>query len=76
MEWGEGGPGFKRWGVSGPALVVFLFYVDVSGMRLRSRLFSQPVTILVPWVLLHVGWSISLAPCWVIDSRFLAGNRG
>ena len=35
--WGTGG-------VKGPALVLFLFYVNVSGMRPRSRLSSQPLT--------------------------------
>ena len=43
-----------------PALVLFLFYVNVSGMCLRSRLSSHPLTIPAPWVLFHVRWSIPL----------------
>ena len=41
-------------GAQGAALVLLLFYVNVAGMRLRSHLSSQPLTILVPWVLLRV----------------------
>ena len=58
MGWGESG--FNCWGVKGPALVLFLFYVNVSGMRPRSRLSSQPLTIPAPWVLLRVR---GLSPC-------------
>ena len=58
MGWRESG--FNRWGVRGPTLVLFLFYVNVSGVRPRSRLSSQPLTLLVPWVLLRVRWSIPL----------------
>ena len=36
MGWGESG--FNYWGVKGPALVLFLCYVNVSGMCLQSRL--------------------------------------
>ena len=46
----------------GAALMLFLFYVNVSGMRQRFRLFSQLLTISAPWI--H----------WVTASRFLAGN--
>ena len=53
MGWGE--CGFK-----GVALVLFLFYVSVSGMRLQSRLSSQPFTIPAPWVLFRGRWSIPL----------------
>ena len=56
MGWGESG--FNCWGVNGPALVLFLFYVNVSGMRAPSRLSSRPLTIPAPWVLLRVRWSI------------------
>ena len=42
------------------ALVLFLFYVYVSGMRPRSRLSFQALTIPAPWVLLRVKWSIPL----------------
>ena len=48
--------------VMGPAFVLFLFYVNVSGMCPQSRLFSQPLTILAPWVLLCIRWSIPLIP--------------
>ena len=56
MEWGESG--FNCWRVREPALVSFLFYVNVSGMRPRSRISSQLLTIPAPWFLLHVRWSI------------------
>ena len=59
------------WGVREPALVLFLFYVNVSGMRLSY----QPLKIPAPWVFLQVGWSIPLVPSWVTASYFLAGNR-
>ena len=62
-------------GVRRTELVLFLFYVSVSGKRPRSRLSSQPLTITVSWVLLRVGWSIHLAPPWVTASRFFVGNR-
>ena len=54
--------GLKCWRVSGPALVLFLFYVNVSEMHPRSLLSYQPLTILASWVLLRVRWSISLVP--------------
>ena len=60
IEVGESG--FYCWGFRGPALVLFLFYVNVSGMRARSRLSSQPLKIPVPWALLQVRWSIPLVP--------------
>ena len=60
MGWGESG--FKCWGFRAPALVLFLFYVNVSGVRPLSRLSSQPLTIPPPWVLLRVKWSIPLIP--------------
>ena len=44
----------------GSALVLFLFFVNVSGMLLKSRLSFQPFTIPAPWVFLHVRWSIPL----------------
>ena len=75
---GLGDSGFNCWrgqGVKGSALVLFLFYVNVSGLRPRSRLSSQPLTILAPWVLLRVGRSIPLIPLWVSASHFLVGNR-
>ena len=36
-------------GHRGPMLVLFLSYVYVSGMHLRSRFSSQPLKIPVPW---------------------------
>ena len=90
---GVGESGFSCWGVRGPALVLFLFYVNISGMRLPGlssmlllfytnvsgmhrlfHLFSQPLTIPVPLVLLRVRWSIPLVPPWVTASRVLVGN--
>ena len=57
---GRGESGFNCWRIRGSALVSFLFYVNVSGMRPRSRLSSQHLTISAPWVLLRVRWSIPL----------------
>ena len=45
------------------------------GMELRSCLSSKPLMIPAPWVLLHIGWFITLVPHWVIVSYFLAGHR-
>ena len=56
----------------GPALLLFLIYVNVSGMHPGP---SQPLTISAPWVLIHVGWSIFLVPQWVTTSRFLVVNK-
>ena len=61
-------------GVRGPTLVL-LIYMNVAGMRPRSRLSSQPLMIPAPWVFLRVGCSISLVPPWVTASSFLARNR-
>ena len=44
---------FNFWGFSGPTLVLFLFYVNVTGIRLRSRLSSNPLAIPAP----RVKWS-------------------
>ena len=55
MGWGESG--FNCWGVKRSALVLFLFYVKVSGGGLAC---PQPLTILAPWILLRVRWSIPL----------------
>ena len=67
---GGGSLGSIFWRVRGTALVLFLFYVDVSGMHARSHLSFQPLMIPAPWVLLRIKWSIPgcLPP-------FLAGNR-
>ena len=73
MGWGS--LGSIVGGARGPAIVLFLFYKNVSGIRPWSRLSSQPLTIPAPWVILHVGWTIPLVPPWVTASRFLAGNR-
>ena len=62
-------------GSGGPALVLFLFYVNVSGMRPRSCLSFQLLPILAPWVLLRVRWSIPLASPCVTASRSLLWNR-
>ena len=73
MGWGKSG--FNCWEFRGPALVLFLFYMNVSGMRPRPRLSSQPLTIPAPLFLLRVRWSIFLVPPWVTASCFLAGNK-
>ena len=66
MEWGESG--FNRWGVRGTALMLFFFYVNVSGMQPRSCLSSQPLTVLAPWVFLRVRRSMPLVP-WFHPGR-------
>ena len=60
--------------VRGPALVLFLFYMNLSGMC--------PVFLLVPafddtgsLVILDIGWSIPVVFTLVTASYFLAGNR-
>ena len=58
MGWGE--YGFNCWEDRGPVLLLFLFYVNVSGKHPRSRLGSQLLTISAPWV---------------TASRSLTGNR-
>ena len=66
--WGESG--LNCWGVRMSALVLFLFYAKVSGMR--------PVLLVLPAFNdtgSLVGWHIPLVPPWVTASRFLAGNR-
>ena len=73
MGWGKSR--FNCLGFKGPALVLFLFYVNVYGMRPWSRLSSQPLTILAPWVFLCIGCSISLGPPCVTTSHFLVDNR-
>ena len=50
---------FNCWGFRGQALVLFLFYMNISGMLPRFPL-SQPLTILAPWVFLRVRWSLPL----------------
>ena len=66
---------FNCWGFRGQALVLFLFYMNISRLLPRSRMSSQPLEVLAPWVLLRVGSSIPLVPPWVIASRFLAWNK-
>ena len=44
-------------------------------MRSRSCLSFQPLTIPAPWVILFIGWSITMVSTLVTASRFLAGNR-
>ena len=52
---------FNCWGFKGPhELMLFLFYVKVSGKCPQSRLSFQPLTIMAPWVLLCIRWSIPL----------------
>ena len=60
MEWRKSG--FNCWGIRGSVLVLFLFYMNVSGMQLWSQLSSQTLTILAPWILLRIKWSIPLVP--------------
>ena len=36
---------------------------------------SQPLAILAPWIILHIGWSIPLIPPWATASHFLVGNK-
>ena len=53
MGWEDSG--FNCWGVRGPEfMLLFSFYVNVSGMRTRSRVSFQPLPITAPRVLLRV----------------------
>ena len=52
--WGVGSLGSIVGNVRRPAIVLFLFYVNISGMHLRPRLSSQPLMIPAPWVLLRI----------------------
>ena len=45
-------------GVRGFRLMLFLFYINISGMCPQSCLSSQLLTILAPWVILCDWWSI------------------
>ena len=47
----------------GPVLVLFLIYMNVSGMHPRFCLSSQSLTMPAPWVLLRIRWSITLGDC-------------
>ena len=71
MGWGK--YGFNSWGIRGPALVLFSFDVNVSGMCPQSRLSSHPLMIPAPWVLLPIRWSFPLVPPWVTTSRAQGG---
>ena len=65
----------NSWEVKGSAIVLFLFYVNISAMLPRFRSSSQPLTMPVPWVILRVRWSILVVSTLVTASCFLAGNR-
>ena len=54
--------GFNCYGLMGPTLVLFLLYVNLFGMHPRSVLSYQLLTILAPWILIRIRWSISLVP--------------
>ena len=58
-----------------PVLMLFLFYVNVSGMYPQSHLPSQPLMILAPWVILHVGWSIPMVSTLGNHLYLLTWNR-
>ena len=73
MGWGESR--FNCWGIRGTKLMLFLLYVNVSGMCPQSRLSSQSLKNRLPGFLLRVGWSIPAVPLWMTVSCFLAGNR-
>ena len=45
MGWGSG---FNCWAVNGPTVVLFLFYLNKSGIHERFRFSSQPLTIPTP----------------------------
>ena len=55
-----GGVWVQLLGVKGPVLMIFMFYVNVSGIQPQSCLFSQTLMIPAPWVLFHIKWSIDL----------------
>ena len=57
---------FNCWGVREPTLVLFFFYLNASEMLLWSCLSSQPLTIMDPWLILHVEWFIPVVhPGWL-----------
>ena len=59
-----------------PALVLFLFYVYVSGMRPRSCLSSHSLIKPAFRAILHAGWFIENSVSTLVTaSLFLAGNR-
>ena len=62
-------PKIKCWGIRGPALVSFSFYVNVSGMR---PAFEYTSSLGSPLRQVVHG---SMVRPWVAASRFLAGNR-
>ena len=57
---GLGESGFNCWGVKGYALLLFLFHVNVSGMRPRFHLSYQLLTIPLPGFSSASG---NLSPC-------------
>ena len=59
----------------GLILGTILFIRECILRRPRRRLYSQLLTILTPWVLLRVRWSISVVSTLVTASRFLTWNR-
>ena len=73
MGWGEC---VQLLGVKGFALALVLFYVNVSGMRPRSRLSSLPLTIPAPWVIICVGWSIRVTSTLSDCLPFPCGEYG
>ena len=52
-----------------------LCYSCFTWMYPWSHLSSKILMIPAPWVLHHIGWSITLVPHQVTASHFLAGNR-
>ena len=72
---GVGGVWVQLLGGQGTSARVILLYVNVSGMRPRSRLSSQPLTKPTLWAIPASGGLSPLVPPSVTASRFLAGNR-
>ena len=66
--------GFICWKVREPALVLFLLYVNVSGMCIWSYLSSQLLMMSAPWVIPRIAWPIPEVNT-LVNICFLAGNR-
>ena len=74
IPWGGGRLGLIV-GSSGCPHSCYSCFMLLSGMHSCLCLFSQPLTIPAPWVILHIGWSVTSVSTLVSSSYFLAGNR-
>ena len=72
---GGGESGLNCWRVKGSALVLFLLYVNVSGMLPRSCMSSSLRRYRLPGFSSVSGGLSSRFPPWVTASCYIAGNR-